>query len=248
MDAEQGGVAARLRGWLGLAPPFDTLALGWAIWTLGLASALSSASLIGFRGTQAHFLVTQDLPAFVVAAALTVALGRMPARWRERLSPGWLPNGPAAPLMLAAVCSLAGCIGFRLVFDGYLQSLDEFLADFDARIFAHGRLMAPVAAAWRPFVPALQPIYMLPNPNGDVWASAYLPVHAALRAVARSAGATWALNPLLSAFSVVSPGKCSWIASTQRSQRARSPAFLNARARSPRRYAARAWAFERSCS
>ena len=62
--------------------------------------------------------------------------------------------------------------------------------------------MARNRAAWRPYVPALQPIFMLPLPN-DVWASSYLPVNAALRALGRLAHAEALVNPLLSAFSVV---------------------------------------------
>jgi hypothetical protein len=98
-------------------------------------------------------------------------------------------------------CLIAGWIGWTLVFGGYAFSLDEFLASFDAKIIASGRLMAPVSPAWRPYVPALQPIFMLPLPN-DVWASSYLPVNAALRALGQLAHAEPLVNPLLSAVSV----------------------------------------------
>jgi hypothetical protein len=203
MDGERDGGGARLGRALGLAPPFDALTIGWAVWAIFLASALSSAALTHFRGTQAHFLLIQDLPLFLLAVATTIAVGWMPAAWARRLAFERLGAGLALPLLLAGWVLVVGLVGARLVFGDYLLSLDEFLADFDARIFASGQLMAPIAPPWRPFVPALQPIYMLPIPSHDVWASGYLPVHAALRALALSVGAGAWLDPLLSAFSVV---------------------------------------------
>ena len=105
-------------------------------------------------------------------------------------------------LSLVLVAVVAGAAGWWLVFGGYAFSLDEFLANFDAQIFASGRLMAPIAPAWRPYVAALQPMYMLPLPN-SVWASSYLPVNAAMRGLGRLVHAESLVNPLLSAFSVV---------------------------------------------
>ena len=203
MEAEQDGVAGRIGRWLRLAPPFGALLLGWGIWALGLASALSSATLSQFRGTQALFLLTQDLPAFLMAVAITIVAGWAAHRLSKTASPARPFSGLALTVLLAAACGLIGLIGFHLVFQGYLLSLDEFLADFDARIFGHGELMAPIAPVWRPFAPAMAPLYMVPVATHDVWASAYLPVHAAVRALARSVGAAPLLNPLLSAFSVV---------------------------------------------
>jgi hypothetical protein len=203
MVAEQDGIAARLGRWLGLAPPFGAVTLGWLIWALALGSALSAASRGHFRGPQAYFLLNEDLPAFVAAAGIAIGLGWAARRLAGRPQLLRAPHGPALPLALGAGCGVIGVIGYYLVFQGYLLSLDEFLADFDARIFARGALMAPVAPPWRSFVPALQPIYMAPTPSHDIWASAYLPVHAALRALARTLGAGPLLNPLLSAFAVV---------------------------------------------
>jgi hypothetical protein len=203
MEAERGGIAAPLRRHLGVAAPFDALTVGWLVWAAFLASALSSASRVGFQGVASHFLLTQDLPVMLASVAITVALGWIPAAWAPRMVPQRRWSAPVSVALLAGVCALAGVVGFRLVFHGYELALDEFLADFDARIFAHGELMAHVAAPWRPFVPALQPIYMLPVPSQDHWASAYLPIHAALRTAAAHLGGAWLLNPLLGAASVV---------------------------------------------
>ncbi len=191
------------RRWL-LDPPFGRLLLAWLglIYVLALA-IVGTGSLVGRDwGVERLLFWRQDAPVLAASVALIVALGLAPTALLARVR--W-PGDRTAPAWVAALsvaCLIAGWIGWTLVFGGYAFSLDEFLAGFDAKIFASGRLMAPVAPAWRPYVPALQPIFMLPLPN-DVWASSYLPVNAALRALGRLAHAEALVNPLLSAFSVV---------------------------------------------
>lgn len=70
----------------------------------------------------------------------------------------------------------------RLAYHDFALSLDEFMADFDAKIFFGGKLLAPVAPEWREFVPALQPIFRLPVPENAYMGSSYLPGNAVLRA------------------------------------------------------------------
>jgi hypothetical protein len=179
-----------LAGWVAIAA-----ALGIAIWTTG---SLDSRSWT----VEAFFFWRQDVPVLVFAPAATLALALTPSSFLARLS--W-PSGASARrtvIALALVTFVAGAAGVWLVFAGYTFSLDEFLANFDAQIFARGRLMAPIAPAWRPYATALQPMYMLPLPD-NVWASSYLPVNAALRALSRLVHADGLVNPLLSAFSVV---------------------------------------------
>jgi hypothetical protein len=187
-----------------LGAPFGRLLLVWIGFALALALVIAGFGSLTYRdwGTEALFFWRQDVPVLAACLALTAALGLAPPAWLARAS--W-PRGPSARVwvgLLAAVCLIAGWVGWRLVFEGYAFSLDEFLANFDAKIFASGRLMAPVAPAWQGYVPALQPMYMLPLPN-DVWASSYLPVNAALRALGRLAHAEALVNPALSAFSIV---------------------------------------------
>ncbi len=189
---------------LRLGPPFGRLLLVWIGLALGLGLVIAAFGSLTYRDwtTEAFFFWRQDMPVLAACLALTAALGLTPAPWLARAAWRGKPSARVWVGLLAAVCLIAGWIGWRLVFEGYAFSLDEFLANFDAKIFASGRLMAPVAPAWRPYVPALQPMYMLPLPN-DVWASSYLPVNAGLRALGRLAHAEALVNPLLSAFSVV---------------------------------------------
>jgi len=152
--------------------------------------------------TEAYFFWRQDLPVLILILLVTLALDLAPGAALARLR---LPGPRAARgwvLSLAAITLVAGALGVWVVFSGYAFSLDEFLANFDASIFASGRLMAPVPAAWQPYTPALQPMYMLPLPN-NVWVSSYLPVNAGLRALGQLVHARGLVNPLLSAFSIV---------------------------------------------
>ena len=169
--------------------------LGIAVWTTGSLDVHNWS-------VEAFFFWRQDVPMMVFALVATLALALAPPSLLGRLK--W-PAGISArqtAIALALVTFFAGAAGVWLVFSGYTFSLDEFLANFDAQIFARGRLVAPIAPAWQPYAPAMQPMYMLPLPQ-NVWASSYLPVNAALRALARPIHADGLVNPLLSAFSVV---------------------------------------------
>jgi hypothetical protein len=196
------GVARAGRRWR--LPLFALLLGAWAliIAALGLAIWLTDSLDKDTWTVEAFFFWRQDIPVLVFILTATLALGLTPASWLARLS--WRPRlrGRRVALGLAAVALVAGTAGWWLVFQGYAFSLDEFLANFDAQIFATGRLMAPIDPAWRPYVGAMQPMYMLPLPS-NVWASSYLPVNAAMRALGRLVHAEPLVNPLLSAFSVV---------------------------------------------
>jgi hypothetical protein len=83
-------------------------------------------------------------------------------------------------------------------------SMDEYVAGFQARVFASGTLTAPpLADAWRPVGKALTPIYVGYDQERFQWLSMYLPVYSALRAGALRLGADRLLNPALAAASVV---------------------------------------------
>jgi hypothetical protein len=156
-----------------LRAPFQQVAFGWLWLAFLVPLALIYAHLNGFAGSEGQFLIRQDLPVFLLCVALLLLLG-------------WAPRGvlssaadlanlrPAIwPPLLATLSVIIGAAGFWLLFGGYTLSLDEFLADFDAKIFAHGAPMAPVAPTWRPFVPALEPMYTFAVQGDRHWVSAY---------------------------------------------------------------------------
>jgi len=183
-------------------PPMGLIRLAWiaTIAILVLAIWATGSLKREIWSTEAYFFWHQDIPVVSIMLVVTIALDIVPASWLARLQ-----IAPAAARWwvgaLALLTLIVGAIGVWVVFSGYAFSLDEFLANFDADIFASGRLMAPVPPAWQPYVPALQPMYMLPLPN-SAWVSSYLPVNAGLRALGQLAHAEGLVNPLLSAFSI----------------------------------------------
>lgn len=202
MAAGYEGVSS-LRRRLDLRAPFGELTVMWVKIAVVLTVFGFYGATRGGYTTEAHFFFGQDLPVLLLNVAVIAALGLVPLPAAARLAS--TRHWPATPWVfgLAALCVCAGVLGAGLLFQGYTLSLDEFLANFDAKIFAHGQVFAPIDPVWRPFVPALQPMYLLPVPDNDVWASAYLPVNAALRALGRIAHAEDLVNPLLSAFSIL---------------------------------------------
>ena len=187
----------------GLAAPFGYLLYVWLATVAFLAVGFIYAVRIGFGNTDSHFLRDQDLPVLALSLLLTAALAFTPAIGAPRVRASMAASPLAWTLGLALLCALAGVFAAPLVFAGYPMSLDEFMAGFNARIFAHGQLMAPIEPAWRPFAYAMQPSLMISTPGYGFWASSYLPVNSALRALAGEAGLQDWVNPLLTAFSVV---------------------------------------------
>ncbi|HTX49036.1 MAG TPA: hypothetical protein VME40_06550 [Caulobacteraceae bacterium] len=187
----------------GGSSPFRLLAIVWLGAVVFLSPAFRYAGFFQFQGSMGFFLIRQDLPVLVAFLVLIPSLGLVPAvRW-PALTHSFAARPLAWTIGLAVLAAIIGAAAEPAVFGGYVISTDEFLANFDARIFAHGELMAPVDPRWRPYVAAMQPAYMLPTPGHAFWASGYLPVNAALRALALKLGAETLLNPLLSAVGVV---------------------------------------------
>ena len=105
-------------------------------------------------------------------------------------------------LITALVFAIA-VIGTTAVCHDYALSADEYMADFQARIFLHGKITAEVPAEWVPLVHTIKPTFADYLPGTHSWKSTYLPVYAAMRAVFQSISLQSFLNPLLDAVSVV---------------------------------------------
>jgi hypothetical protein len=106
-------------------------------------------------------------------------------------------------LVVAVAVLVVALAGRRLVLFDFDLAMDEYASWFQARIFAEGRLRAPVDAAWSGLTQALTPIFIGAEERSSTWASTYLPVFASLRAGALVLGAEGALNPILTALSVL---------------------------------------------
>jgi len=156
---------------------------------LAFGGALAAALIAAIAGGPSaelpkFFLIVQDAPALILLGLFLLAVPRFPAIGPAAVVAGSLQRlagwGPA--WILAALAMGAAYAGAYLVYRHFALSLDEFMAEFDARIIAGGHLLATVAPEWRDYVPALQPIFRLEAPDNAYWISSYLPVNAGFRA------------------------------------------------------------------
>jgi hypothetical protein len=132
-----------------------TLALLLAGWLAVLAALFPLADAARHDITRIY-LHRQDVWLLGAGALLWLAalaaLRWRPAAWRL---PRWAPA-------LAAGLFALGCAGYHAVLAGYHLSRDEQMVDFDALIYAHGRLAWPVPPQWRADLPALNTLFIPP--------------------------------------------------------------------------------------
>ena len=160
---------------------------------------LAAPTLVGWVAVREQadlFFVKED--AWVVGA-MTVLLLLAPFAGRLGLR---LPLTRRASLWtLAAIVFAVTAGGVNLVFSGFALSRDEEMANFGAEILRHGQLWAAVAPGWRDFTAGLEPEFVRVSFGGEFWQPAYLPVNAAMRALAGPAATL--VNPALAAGSVL---------------------------------------------
>lgn len=173
------------------------------IWTVvGLSAVACAALLRPPLDISDVFFLRQDAMVALAIAVFLVLLARFSAGpFRQNLP---APASPRALVVWAALaCAAVALVGEFVVYRGYALSLDEFLAKFDALIFARGRLFGELPAAWAPYRDALQPIFRLDTPSANHWSSSYLPMNAVIRAVASRVGLDALVGPAWAAVAVL---------------------------------------------
>jgi hypothetical protein len=148
------------------------------------------------------FFQTQDAILLILTPMLIAALSLWALKMLPSMGVEHLLNRKAVWLTALAVVPI-GLAGVWLVFENYVLSLDEFMANFDAEIFRSGHLMAKVPIEWLPYADALTPKFVLETKDHAFWASAYLPVNALLRAGGAILHIQPLVNPLLAGLAVV---------------------------------------------
>jgi len=155
-----------------------------------------------------YYLFARNEPAGLLVVALFSAGAALWFRRSQRLEEdrpvekgiltGWLC------IAVAVVVFAVAAIGTQTVFHNYLVTADEYLADFQARIFLRGKFQAEVPSAWISAERFLNlPFFVQYFPANHSWNSVYLPVYAAMRAVFQSVGLQSLLNPFLAALTVI---------------------------------------------
>lgn len=94
-------------------------------------------------------------------------------------------------------------LGTHFVCHDYALSADEFMADFQARIFLRGKIAAQIPAQWLDAVRVIKPTFTDYFPATHEWKATYLPVYAAMRALFQSVYLQSFLNPCLAALTVL---------------------------------------------
>ena len=135
-------------------------------------------------------------------------------RLRESLTSANIPSahmtakalasaGEAVPLIIACLVFAVASLGTHFVCHDYSLSSDEFMTDFQAEIFLHGKVTAEVPPQWLSAVRVIKPIYVDYLPVTHSWKGAYLPVYAGLRALFQAVNLQFFLNPFLAAITVL---------------------------------------------
>lgn len=106
-------------------------------------------------------------------------------------------------IIIALAVGLVAVAGSGYVMLSYPLSMDEFNAVFQSRLFASGRVTAPVAAEWERVAPALTPRFVTFRREEMEWLSSYLPIYAAWRALLLRLGVAAITNALLAALTTV---------------------------------------------
>ena len=198
----------RARGWLGwIVRSFGLFLIAGPILTWG--TALSNAQ-DGTRGGSTFYVQYQlHEPVFL---ALMAAFAVLAARWAKRATGVETPDSSIAdfgswtPSRLVGIAALVfglAALGNWGVMLHFPFAMDEYVAEFQAKIFATGRLMVTVPAEWQTFTEALRPVYVAIEPGGGFWTSMYWPIYSFLRGAFVLARGEEFLNPLFAAFSVV---------------------------------------------
>jgi hypothetical protein len=149
-----------------------------AVFALGLNFDFLAGAIFAGNATTQYQLWREDVW-LLSAQLLLVGVALIPLGKRAlplRIS--------RAGLLLLAMALVPFCyFGTRWLLFGFDLSRDEQMADFDAWIFAHGRLAWPLPPEWRSEAYALNLNFMLPASRPVAWVSSYLPMNAAIRAL-----------------------------------------------------------------
>jgi hypothetical protein len=183
---------------------FALLGIGFALW-LRRVPASHPDPRLWFNVFYCLFARHEPL-GLAIVAAFSVA-----AAWRFfRRDASAQPTANAHVDLARWFCPLAAvfafvvaALGSDFIFHNYPLTADEHLADFQARIFLHGKIQGHVPDQWVDALRVIKPTFVDYFPATQSWNETYLPVYAAMRAVFQSVDLQSLLNPFLAAITVL---------------------------------------------
>ena len=198
-----------------LTPPLrQSLLLITAISVVGLLIA-RQIGLTGLNQRGVHqynaftFLYYEHEPAFFwLFIALSVGSYLLLCQTRQNTLSWshWILRLPepkyAVPGVAVLVCLITG-LGTQWVFHSYPACVDEFMADYQAEIFASGNVYAHIDPKWQDLAIPLTPAFAVFNAERNTWISTYLPVYSAIRALFSVLGIRSLSNAALAGLSVL---------------------------------------------
>jgi hypothetical protein len=138
--------------------------------------------------------------------AFFFALGFMP-KANETTGGNWLRalSSKNLPLLVAVLVLGFACVGRFAIAENFDLCIDEYLPEFQSRIFQHHDLVAEVPRNWIPYREALKLPYQIYHgtTREGYWASGFLPGFALLDFGFEQIDLGWALDPLLAALAIV---------------------------------------------
>ncbi len=175
----------------------------WLWWGVGAALVLLAALPLSawLGGHDPGPLWAPHVEAWVLGLVVVVVVGILGGRLACRLLPTGFPwpdvNGPALAAVLAAGLTALSAWVMHSVFAGNPHLVDEMAQLFHARVFAGGRLAAPVPQPADAFLITHTWI------TDAGWVSQYPPGQTILFAVGLLTHAEWLVNPLLGGVSAI---------------------------------------------
>ena len=198
-------VAVRIGIWVMVLVAMFGIVARLQIMVQGLARPM--AANIFFR---LYALYEMPFLLLLLGTAMAMALVMRASPHDTEAEYAWLVRVPPPRRRLVAMVALAifvvTLLTTRWALHGYAFSMDEFSTDFQALIFAHGKLRVVLPSSWRPFAFGMTPVFIAFTAPDGAWFSAYLPVYSLLKAPFAALGAGTLLNPMLAALSIIAMG------------------------------------------
>jgi hypothetical protein len=162
-----------------------------------------SASNIYFRLYSLYELPYLALVALFAGATLLLTFRSVRSDEGFKGLPRYEPPQWSRIGAVACAVFVLGVATTYLVMHQTLFSMDEFGADFQARLFARGQYRANLPWPWRSVGVALAPVFVGFDAQTGNWFSQYVPGYALLKTPFVMAGVSSLLNPMLAAASIV---------------------------------------------